>query len=70
MMIRAMTRREEALHGLQAEFMQDAPVGEWVELPGGEAEGMRIPDVETKGMTMKGCWFERQRSDESPPDRV
>lgn len=57
--IRKMTRREIALHGLQAEFMRDADPDEWYELPGGTDEGQRIPDYDDGDFRIVGCWTAR-----------
>lgn len=54
-----MTRREIALMSLKAEFMADADPDEWFELPGGQSEGLRIPDVVDGEFSIVGCWFER-----------
>jgi hypothetical protein len=57
------TRRGKALHSLKAEFMRDAPTDEWVGLPGGVLEGLRIPDINVDGITITGCWFARPAGD-------
>lgn len=57
--IRKMTRREIALHSLQAEFMADAEPGEWHVLPGGTHEGQRIADCDDGNFCMVGCWTAR-----------